>query len=289
MNLPRRHVLITGCSTGIGRACAVYLGKMGFVVLAGVRTEADAKGIEQSAGQNVRAILIDVTDADSIARAARQAREICGDARLIGLVNNAGISVHGPVEHVPLSGWRRQMEVNLFGQIAVTQALLPLLRAGVTVHGQGAARIVMMSSIAGLIAQPIIAPYNASKFALEAVSDALRLELQPQGIKVCVVEPGAIDTPIWAKAEANPGAFPPDHPARVLYAREIDAIVNGARKAAANAIGADAVAKVVAKCLMLRRPRTRYRVGRDAMIGAMAKAVLPTWLLDRGMRWGLGI
>lgn len=262
---------------------------MGFVVLAGVRTEADAKGIEQSAGQNVRAILIDVTDADSIARAARQAREICGDARLIGLVNNAGISVHGPVEHVPLSGWRRQMEVNLFGQIAVTQALLPLLRAGVTVHGQGAARIVMMSSIAGLIAQPIIAPYNASKFALEAVSDALRLELQPQGIKVCVVEPGAIDTPIWAKAEANPGAFPPDHPARVLYAREIDAIVNGARKAAANAIGADAVAKVVAKCLMLRRPRTRYRVGRDAMIGAMAKAVLPTWLLDRGMRWGLGI
>jgi NAD(P)-dependent dehydrogenase (short-subunit alcohol dehydrogenase family) len=247
---------------------------MGFVVLAGVRTEADAKGIEQSAGQNVRAILIDVTDADSIARAARQAREICGDARLIGLVNNAGISVHGPVEHVPLSGWRRQMEVNLFGQIAVTQ---------------GAARIVMMSSIAGLIAQPIIAPYNASKFALEAVSDALRLELQPQGIKVCVVEPGAIDTPIWAKAEANPGAFPPDHPARVLYAREIDAIVNGARKAAANAIGADAVAKVVAKCLMLRRPRTRYRVGRDAMIGAMAKAVLPTWLLDRGMRWGLGI
>jgi NAD(P)-dependent dehydrogenase (short-subunit alcohol dehydrogenase family) len=262
---------------------------MGFTVLAGVRSAADAQSIEQSKAANVRPILIDVTQADSVANAARETATFCGPAGLFALVNNAGISVHGPVEHVPLSEWRRQLEVNLFGQIAVTQALLPVLRAGVAVHGHGAARIVMMSSIAGLIAQPIIAPYNASKFALEAMSDALRMEIRPQGIKVCVVEPGAIDTPIWAKAEADPGAFPPDHPARVLYAREIDAVVNEARKAAANAIGADAVAKVVAKCLTLRRPRTRYRVGKDAMIGAMAKMVLPTCAVDWGMRWGLGL
>jgi NAD(P)-dependent dehydrogenase (short-subunit alcohol dehydrogenase family) len=282
-------ILISGCSTGIGRACVLHLAKMSFPVLAGVRSEADGKSLAEAGGANVRPILLDITDAASIARAAEIARDTCGDDGLLGLVNNAGISVHGPIEHIPLSEWRRQFEVNFFGHIAMTQAILPLLRKGVTTHGHGRARIVMMSSIAGRIAQPIIGPYNASKFALEAASDALRLELRAQGIKVVLVEPGAIDTPIWAKAEANPGKFPPDHPARVLYAKAIDAVVDSAKKSAASAIPADHVARVVAACLTRRRPRTRYLIGTDAHIGAVAKMVLPTKILDAGMAWALGI
>jgi len=285
MGSGRGHVLITGCSTGIGRACVDHLTDLGFHCFAGVRTMADAATFERD---KVTPVILDITDAPSVAAAAENARAVCGDEGLVGLVNNAGISVHGPVEHIPLADWRRQFEVNLFGHIAMTQAMLPLLRMAVAARGRGAARIVNMSSIAGLIAQPIIAPYNASKFALEAVSDSLRLELRGQGIKVCLVEPGAIDTPIWAKAEANPGAFPPDHPARKLYAREIDAIVNAARKSAAAAISPIAVAKAVAACLTRRRPRIRTLVGTDARIGAAAKWLLPTKVLDAGMSWAMG-
>jgi NAD(P)-dependent dehydrogenase (short-subunit alcohol dehydrogenase family) len=287
MNPATRHVLITGTSTGIGRACVLRLAKAGFSVLAGVRSEADGKSLEQAVGANARAIALDVTDASSIARATESIKQICGEDGLLALVNNAGISVHGPVEHVPMSEWRRQFDVNFFGQIALTQAMLPLLRIGVSRHGR--ARIVMMSSIAGRIAQPIIAPYNASKYALEAASDALRLEVRAQGIRVCLVEPGAIDTPIWAKAEANPGAFPPDHPARVLYAKAIDGVVKSARKSATTAIPADRVAQVVEKCLTKRHPRARYLVGTDAHIGAAAKRLLPTKVLDAGMAWALGM
>lgn len=281
------HVLITGTSTGIGRACVLRLARNGFSVLAGVRSEADGKSLEQAVGAGARAIVLDLTDAAAIARTAETVKQICGEDGLLGLVNNAGISVHGPVEHVPLSEWRRQFEVNFFGQIALTQAMLPSLRLGVSRRGR--ARIVMMSSIAGRIAQPIIAPYNASKYALEAASDALRLEVRSQGIGVCLIEPGAIDTPIWAKAEANPGTFPPDHPARILYARAIDAVVNSARKSAKSAIPADRVARVVEKCLTRRHPRARYLVGADAHVGAAAKRLLPTAVLDAGMAWALGI
>jgi len=283
------HVLVTGCSTGIGRACAIHLAGLGFNVLAGVRKQDDAAALQRDAGANLHGILLDVTDAASISSAVETACGMSGGDGLRGLINNAGISVHGPVEHVPLSEWRRQFEVNFFGQLAVTQAMLPLLRLHIAARGAGSARIVMMSSIAGRVAMPIIGPYNASKFALEAMSDALRMELRAQGIKVCIVEPGSIDTPIWSKAEANPGTFPPDHPARVLYSREIDAVVTAAKKSAAAAIGTDAVSKVVEKCLMLRRPRTRYLVGTDAKIAAAAKWVLPTRVLDWGMARELGI
>ena len=267
MKQTKGYVLITGASTGIGRACAVYLGGLGFSVLAGVRKEEDVRAIE-AAEPGIRGVILDVSDSASVAAAAGKVAGIVGEEGLAGLVNNAGISVHGPVEHVPMSEWRRQFEVNLFGQIAVTQVMLPLLRRRVEKSGRGTGRIVMMSSIAGLISQPIIAPYNASKYALEAVSDCLRLELRGQGIKVCLVEPGAIDTPIWAKAEANPGKFPADHPARKLYAKAIDAVVDSAIKSAKSAIPADVVAKVVGKCLTLKNPQARYLVGNDARVGA---------------------
>jgi NAD(P)-dependent dehydrogenase (short-subunit alcohol dehydrogenase family) len=283
------HVFITGCSTGIGRASVVHLAALGFHVLAAVRTAEHARAVEQAGGANVKAVMLDVTEAAAVAAAAKTVREACGEDGLMGLVNNAGIVVHGPVEFVPLSEWRRQFEVNLFGQIALTQAMLPLLRKGVTARGHGSGRIVMISSIAGLIAQPILSPYNASKYALEAVSDSLRMELRGQGIRVCLIEPGAIDTPIWNKAEANPDVFPPNHPARELYGRAIDGITNASRKSARNALPAEKVARVVAACLTRKRPRSRYPVCLESHVGSAAKALLPTAVMDAGICWALGV
>jgi NAD(P)-dependent dehydrogenase (short-subunit alcohol dehydrogenase family) len=288
MDSPRGHVLVTGSSTGIGRASVVHLAKLGFNVLAGVRRESDALAIEHDGGDNVKGILLDVTNPRQIAAALETTKKLCGEQGLAGLVNNAGIVVHGPVEFIPLEDWRRQFEVNVFGQIAMTQAMLPLLRARVAAAGMGSARIVMMSSIAGLISQPILSPYCSSKYALEAVTDSLRLELRLQGIQVCLVEPGAIDTPIWNKAEANPGIFPPDHPARALYGKAIDGITKASQKSAKNAIPAEKVARVVGACMTRKRPRTRYPVCLESHVGSAAKGFLPTWVMDAGICWALG-
>jgi NAD(P)-dependent dehydrogenase (short-subunit alcohol dehydrogenase family) len=273
-----RHVLITGASTGIGRACAAHLAGLGFLVLAGTRNDADAKQLETIGG--VKAIRVDVTCADSIAAATASVQSIVGEAGLCGLVNNAGIGVFGPIEFVPIADWRRQFDVNFFGQIAVTQAMLPLLRQCVERSGRWSARIVNMSSIAGRLAQPIFGPYCASKFAMEAMSDSLRLELRGQGIHVCVVEPGAIDTPIWHKGFETESAIAEDHPARALYGAAITGGFAAAKKAAKTAIPTDAVAKAVAACLTRRKPRTRYLVGMDAKSGAIFRAVAPDRVFD---------
>jgi NAD(P)-dependent dehydrogenase (short-subunit alcohol dehydrogenase family) len=273
-----RHVLITGASTGIGRECAAHLARLGFAVLAGVRNDADASTLE--AIDHVKAIRVDVTCGDSIAAAAEKVRCITGEAGLCGLINNAGIGVFGPIEFVPIADWRRQFDVNFFGQIAVTQAMLPLLRQHVAHSGMWSARIVNMSSIAGRLAQPIFGPYCASKFAMEAFSDSLRLELRGQGIHVCVVEPGAIDTPIWHKGFETESAIAEDHPARKLYGAAITGGFAAAKKAAKTAIPAEAVAKAVAACMTRRRPRTRYLVGMDAKSGAIFRAVTPDRVVD---------
>jgi NAD(P)-dependent dehydrogenase (short-subunit alcohol dehydrogenase family) len=275
---PGRHVLITGASTGIGRQCAAHLAALGFSIFAGVRNEADAKTLE--AIGDVKAIRIDVTCADSIAAATEKVRCIAGDAGLCGLVNNAGVGVFGPIEFVSMADWRRQFDVNFFGQIAVTQAMLPLLRQHVAHAGPWSARIVNMSSIAGRLAQPIFGPYCASKFAMEAFSDSLRLELRGQGIHVCVVEPGAIDTPIWHKGFETESAIAEDHPARKLYGAAITGGFAAAKKAAKSAIPAETVAKAVAACMTRRRPRTRYLVGMDAKSGAIFRAVTPDRVVD---------
>ena len=175
-----RLALVTGASTGIGRACAIHLAALGFHVLAGVRDPADAPdGLEP--------LQLDVTSEEDVAAAAERV-----GAELHVLVNNAGIAISGPVEIVPVEEWRRQIEVNLLGQVAVTRALLPaILRAR--------GRVVNMSSIGGRVASPLFGPYSASKFALEAVSDALRREVAPHGVRVVSIEPGGIATPIWGK------------------------------------------------------------------------------------------
>ncbi|HEY7090127.1 MAG TPA: SDR family oxidoreductase [Tepidisphaeraceae bacterium] len=249
-----RYVLITGCSTGIGRACATHFANRGWQVLAGVRREADVP-----AGNGIRPLVLDITDSESIHYAAEQIQTIVGNDGLAGLVNNAGTGVIGPVEMVSLADWRRQFEINLFGHIAVTQEILPLLRDRVAARGMGSARIVNIGSIAGRLTQPTGGPYCASKFAMEALSDALRMELRHQGIHVSLIEPGSIQSEIWRKGQDEASKIhqdrvQPDPAAEERYGWLIRGIKASAARAAAGAIPAERVARVVQRCLMSKSP-----------------------------------
>jgi NAD(P)-dependent dehydrogenase (short-subunit alcohol dehydrogenase family) len=257
-----RTVLVTGASTGIGRACAERLAQAGWRVLAGVRRQGDAPDATEE-------VLLDVTDADQIAAAATRAGDV------FGLVNNAGVALAVPVEFVPLDELRRQLEINVIGQIALTQALLPALR-------RSRGRIVFMGSIAGRSALPFLAPYAASKHALEAVADSLRVELRPFGINVAIVEPGTIATPIWTKSAARTDDLASRLPAALgeLYGKRIAALRRVAAARGAGGASADDVAAVVERALTSDRPRARYVVGRDARIRSGIER-LPDRLRDR--------
>jgi NAD(P)-dependent dehydrogenase (short-subunit alcohol dehydrogenase family) len=273
-------VVITGASTGIGRATAVRLARAGFDVLAGVRREEDGAALHADDGR-IEPVLVDVTDAGQIAALG----ERVAGAPLAGLVNNAGIAVAGPLEGIPLDEMRRQYEVNVFGLLAVTQALLEPIRAG---HG----RIVNIGSIGGRINTPFVGPYSSSKAAVRSLSAALRRELRPWDIRVALVEPGALDTPIWRKgeegAEETIGALP--ERVRTLYARPLEALVAATRKIAANASSPDDAAQAVEHALTAQRPRTLYTVGREARIQGALHGVLPARtfdaLVERAMKSG---
>jgi NAD(P)-dependent dehydrogenase (short-subunit alcohol dehydrogenase family) len=273
-------VVITGASSGIGAACARHLDTLGFRVFAGIRHAEDGQILKQGASPRLTPILLDVTDAASIAEAAGTVQAAVGMFGLMGLVNNAGIGVTGPVEIVTLVEWRRQFEVNFFGAIATTQAFLPLLR-------RGRGRVVNMSSITGRAAMPYMSPYSASKHALEAVSDALRVELQPFGVHVAIIEPGAIATPIWNKskreADEQHATWTPD--IQRLYADGFTKVKDAAMKAADRAAPASLVAAAVEHALTAPRPKTRYLVGFDAKIRAILTALLPDRIQDRLLTW----
>ena len=262
--------LVTGASSGIGRACATHLASLGFEVLAGVRDAGDAPpGIEP--------VRLDVTSADDIDKAAERV-----GGRLDALVNNAGIAVNGPIEVVPVDEWRRQFEVNLIGQVAVTRALLPAL-----INAKG--RIVNMSSISGRFALPLVAPYAASKFALEAVSDCLRREVGPLGVRVACIEPGAIATPVWSKSRAEGERLIEVMPADVQrrYDRLIDAVRRQVQRMEREGLPPAAVAEVVGHAVTATRPRTRYVIGREAQVRAVAARLLPDRALDALVRRAL--
>jgi NAD(P)-dependent dehydrogenase (short-subunit alcohol dehydrogenase family) len=265
-----RAVVVTGASTGIGEACARMLAEHGFRVFAGVRKDADGERVRAS-GERIEPVRLDVTDEASIAAAAQQV----GEAPLAGLVNNAGISVSGPLEFVPLDEWRHQLEVNVIGQVAVTQAFLPALR-------RAKGRIVNISSVGGRVAAPMLSPYAASKFAIEGLSDSLRRELRPLGVHVAVIEPGSIATEIWRKGTAAADELLADAPPEVeqVYGPTIAAIRAQAVKSAEEAIPPEDVAKAVEHALTARRPRTRYVVGRDAKMRIRAAALLPDRAFD---------
>lgn len=274
--VPSPFVVITGASTGIGAACALACIGRGMTVFAGVRTQEADEALRRQGGKRLIPIRLDVTDADSIRQAERVVRETVGLTGLSGLVNNAGIAVGSPLEVVPIEALRSQLEVNVIGQVMVTQAFLPLLRLA-------RGRIVNMGSIAGRGTIPVMGPYSASKHALEALTDALRLELQPWGLHVSIVEPGAIATPIWEKSAktGNEIAASAGPAAVALYADLISRVKDRVAQAANGAISADFVAQAVLHALTAAKPKTRYLVGSDAKI----RAVMLKWLPDRMQDW----
>ena len=284
-----KSLLITGASTGIGRACALHMAVLGWRVFAGVRREADAASLLKDAPgypipDRLIPVNLDVTHPDSVTEAARLLGEAVGEAGLDGLVNNAGIAIAGPLEFIALPDLRQQLEVNLTGQVAVTQAVLPLLR-------QARGRIVNISSVSGLLAAPYFAPYSASKFALEAFSDSLRVELRPWGIRVMVVEPGSIATPIWekslAEAEERLAAMPPA--AERLYGPAFPILRQFAKFSAQHGLPAEQVARVVAEALTVRNPRARYLIPKNRGYLIALIRLLPVGLRDRLLARQFGI
>ncbi|NLE37733.1 MAG: SDR family oxidoreductase [Pirellulaceae bacterium] len=279
-----RSVLVTGASTGIGEACAVELARLGWRVFAGVRDDDSAKRLTQLVPSRLVPVRLDVTDSAHIAAAADLIAREVGEAGLEGLVNNAGIVVPGPIEALPIAELRRQMEVNFFGSIAVTQAFLPLIRAAT-------GRIVMMSSLNGRVAAPFLGPYAASKFALEAASDALRVELRRWNIHVAIVEPGSVQTPIWAKSKSTAQRISDEATAemREIYGQDIDAMQRAATSLADGARPVRPVVAAVVHALTARRPKTRYPVGMDAKLAVTFVPLLPDRVGDWIIRRSLGL
>jgi NAD(P)-dependent dehydrogenase (short-subunit alcohol dehydrogenase family) len=272
---PRGAVVVTGSSTGIGRACVLELDRLGFPVFAGVRTEADGENLRRKASERLEPLMLDVTEPSDISRAAERVVEVTG-GELAGLVNNAGIGVGGPVELLSIEDFRRQLEVNLIGQVAVTKAFIPALR-------RARGRLVFISSIGGLVATPYMAPYHASKFGLEAVGDVLRQELRPFGVQVSIVEPSSVATPIWDKGQrtAETVRIELTVEARELYGEPIERFANALGQVASRGAPPEKVAGVVTHALTARRPRTRYRVGADTRAMATVGRLLPDRVRDR--------
>lgn len=271
----RPTALVTGASSGIGLACALRLDRLGWQVLAGVRRDEDARRLAGQASPWLRPVSLDITDAAAVAAAVELAAEVAGSAGLAGLVNNAGIVVAGALEYLPDEWLQRQLEVNVVGQLRVTRACLPLLRAG-------CGRIVFLGSMGGRIAGPFLGPYHASKFALEALTDSLRGELRPWGISVVIVEPGVVATPIWATSVAAVDRWLATLPAEAWarYGPVVGALRRRALRSGERGRSPEVVVDAIVHALTARRPRTRYVVGWDARLALLA-AHLPDRLRDR--------
>lgn len=265
--------IVTGASTGIGAATARELALQGFHVLAGVRRDRDADAIR---GPGVEPLILDITNPDHIQALATRVDEDPPGRAVRALVNNAGIQANFPVEAFAIDDWRRMFEVNLFGHVAVTQALLPAL-----IRSKG--RVVNISSVGGRVAMAAYGPYAATKFALEAVSDSLRREIAPLGVEVVVVEPGAVATEMLGRASATAeervSAMTSELGRR--YGALVHAVTAQAAASTTSGLPADAAAKVIAKAITAPKPGTRYTVGRDAALITRVVRFLPDRALDR--------
>ncbi|MEL7208969.1 MAG: SDR family oxidoreductase [Actinomycetota bacterium] len=265
------EVLITGASTGIGEATALHLDRLGHRVFAGVRKASDGERLAgASRSGRLQPVTLDVTDPAQIEGAIAEVSEAT-DGRLDGVVNNAGVAVGGPLEFLPLDDFRMQMDINVTGLLAVTQAALPLVRRSAR------GRVVFVGSISGRLAVPMTGAYSASKFAVEALSDAFRMELAPFGIGVSLIQPGAIKTPIWDKgrAQADEMSQKYDAEALELYRDGVQSVVEGIEQQDRAGIDPIEVAKAIEKALFAERPAARYKVGTDAKAGAVLARVLP--------------
>jgi NAD(P)-dependent dehydrogenase (short-subunit alcohol dehydrogenase family) len=272
----RGAVLITGCSTGIGEAAAQHLASKGFQVYAGVRKEADAEHLERHVVGQCTPVLLDVADEQQVDEVVARIDGEVGAAGLHGVVNNAGIAKGGPLEYLSLADWRQQLDVNVLGVVAVTKACMPLLRRAPS------GRIVVIGSMSGKVGAPLMAPYTASKFAVEGLADALRMELRGTSMHVSLIEPGAVRTAIWEKGRAEAARLRAELPPEALehYGAQVDAIEKGIEMQDRNGVPPVKVAEAIEHALSADRPRSRYPVGKDAWAGSVISRVLPDRAID---------
>jgi NAD(P)-dependent dehydrogenase (short-subunit alcohol dehydrogenase family) len=280
-----KSVVITGASSGLGKAAAIHLSELGYRVFAGVRTESSAaelSGVPSSTGELIP-VMLDVTDTASIAQAGKLVEHWCSDTGLWAVVNNAGISISAPLECVSVDVMRAQLETNVVGPVAVSQRFLPLLRAS-------GGRIVNVSSGIGNVAPPYLGAYAAAQFAKEGLSDALRRELRPLGVSVSVIQPGAVFTPIWGKMRRSADEILAAAPAEVVETyreRFIEFLDTSEGLAQASKTTTADYADAVAAALAAKRPKTRYRVGVDSWGSALARRVVPDRMMDALITVGL--
>jgi NAD(P)-dependent dehydrogenase (short-subunit alcohol dehydrogenase family) len=274
----RGAIVITGASTGIGAGAAERMARDGFIVFAGVRNAADGERLA-AAHPNIRSLMLEVTDPASSAAAAATVR--ASGLPLRGLVNNAGIAVAGPLEFLPIDQIRRVFEVNFFGALAVTQAFLPLLRPP-------KGRIVFIGSIAGRLPIPFVAPYSTSKFALRAASDALRIELRPSGVRVALLEPSSVKTPIWKKGRDSRARLLASMPPEALerYGPQIAGVLDSTEGEERSGMPVERISDAIAHALTDPKPRARYLLGAGAKAGGVI-ALLPPLLRAAAMRRSL--
>ncbi len=275
MTSANKSVLVTGASTGIGRDCALKLDSMGWKVFAGVRKQEDGRKLGEASSGKIIPVIMDIVDYESVKQAAVKIEEALNGSGLDALVNNAGISVQGPLEFVPIEMFEKQMQVNVNGHVAVTQLFLPLIR-------QAKGRIVFMSSESGRVTLPLVGPYSASKFALEAVATAFRRELLLSGIRVSLVEPASVKTPIWEKAQTNSDELfeSVSKQAKKIYLFEFNTLKKAPKMLDKSAIPVEKVTRAVIHALTAKNPKIRYLVGMEAWFLVIFYTLTPTRISD---------
>jgi NAD(P)-dependent dehydrogenase (short-subunit alcohol dehydrogenase family) len=274
-SVPRtQSVLVTGASSGIGRACATLLTRQSFRVFAGVRKHEDGAKLEREVEGHLFPVLLDVTDPNSIADAAETISAQLRNGGLDGLVNNAGIGFSGPFEFLPMEDLRTLYEVNVFGQVAVTQAFLPLIR-------RTTGRIINIGSVGDRLAMPFGAALCSSKSALASMTEALRMELHPWGIHVSLIEPGSISTPAVEKVTRQAERLFERLPAEAerLYGSMFRSFISRVAECEKHGSAPGVVAETVCQALTDRKPRTRYTAGKDSRLLAVLPRLLPDRLL----------
>jgi NAD(P)-dependent dehydrogenase (short-subunit alcohol dehydrogenase family) len=276
-------VLITGASTGIGWSTSKVLIEHGFHVFGSVRKKQDAGRLESELGQAFTPLIFDITDEKNVHAAANQVREQLNGETLFGLVNNAGIAVAGPLMHISIDDFRKQIETNLTGQLIVTQAFLPLLGTDPSLRGKPG-RIVNISSVAGKNGFPFMGAYAASKHALEGFSETLRRELMLYGIDVIIVGPGAVATPIWDKAEQI-DLTPFQH---TDYIKSAIGFQKYAVEDGKKGYPPEKVGQVVLTALTASKPRVRYAVVPGNPLFLVVQGLLPKRVIDRIIANNLG-
>ena len=265
------YILLTGASSGIGESVCASLIDHGYHVMAGVRNDHDGTRLVKTYGENVFPLIMDVTDEASMLSALEKAETLLKGHSLVGIINNAGISIHGAFLYIPLHEWQRQFDVNVFGVIRTIQLFLPLLRQKIKedIHPR---RIINISSVSGLFASPFLAPYCASKFALEALSDSLRRELYMDDIEVVVIQPGNIDTPMWSKAKESHLWLGPEYESIRSFK---DTIIEGNIK---SSIPASAVTKRILQVVRNRRVKSRYLIRKDLWKFRLIQLIPTSWV-----------